>query len=249
MKRLMVIGLVTCMAAGAANAQMVAQPVTGDWEYTPIAPRGPYAYLEDTWSNSYMPAGNYGFMGVADDIHFGAPIHMTDFHVTWYSRITAPLTPLTMDVCFYAYDEVGNGIYIYDKKYCHYTVTGLGTGLNVTDVDVAGPCWLPCDVWMQVCFRDVNGNPAVDTGVLLAADNVPEVGNPSYDFYLMMNSCCEEPPSIAGLYWFGGYTPDLPGSDPYWNPCANYTLGVTVPEPLTLGLVALGGLLAIRRRR
>ena len=251
MKRLMVIGLVTCMAAGAAYAQpAVVSPATGEWEYTPIAPRGPYAYLEDSWSNSYWPAGNYGYMGIADDIHLGAPIHMTDFHVTWYTRITAPLLPLTMDVCFYAYEEDELGcVYIGDKKYCHYTVTGLGTGLNVTDVDVAGPCWLPCNVWMEVCFRDNLGNPAIDTGVLLAADNLPEVGNASRDLFLVMNSCCTEPPSVAGASWFGGYTPDLPGSDPYWTPCSNYTLGITVPEPLTLGLVALGGLLAIRRRR
>ena len=67
--------------------------------------------------------------------------------------------------------------------------------------------------------------------------------------YLMMTTCCEEPPGVAGLSWFDGYTPDLPQTDPYWNPCANYCLGITVPEPLTLGLVALGGLLVIRRRR
>ena len=148
MRRLMVIALVTCMAAGAANAQMVAEPLPTGWEYTPTAPRGPYVYLENTPSQGdpwFMPAGNYGFMGVADDIHFGAPIHMTDFHVVWYSGLLSSDLPITMDVCFYAYDEIDNFIFIGNEKYGHYTVTGLGTGLNVTDVDVAGPCWLPGD--------------------------------------------------------------------------------------------------------
>ena len=248
MKRLIVIGLVTCMAAGAVNAQMVVEPTAGDWEYSTVVPRGPWAYLEDTMSGYYWDPGGAGYDSMADDIHFfdgTAPIHMTDFHVAWYSRITAGLTPITMDVCFYAFEEDELGcVYIGNKKYAHYTVTGLGTGLRVTDVDVSDHPYLPCDVWMQVCFTDKNGNPAVDTGCLLAQDKLAEVGGTSKDIMLVMGDCCTEPPTVLGGSWFGGYE-----TTPYWNPAANFLLGVTVPEPLTLGLVALGGLLAIRRRR
>jgi len=246
MRRLMAMALVTLVAAGVANAQGVMDPQVGAWNYTDTTVRDAYAYLESSNSPYFMPMGSYNYFGIADDIRFGAPVNATSFDVTWYSRITAAALPLTMEVNFYAYwTDNGGNIYIGDHQYGHYVIEGLGTGGNVTTVDINGRMWLPCGVWMEVGFYDVNGNYATDTGVRLARDLGAEAGITSHDYYLAML----QPGSVGGLYWNGGYTPGLPMTDPNWNPASNYILGIQVPEPLTLGLVALGGLLAVRRRR
>ena len=249
MKRLLAVALVTLVAAGAVNAQGVLDAEIAGGDYTATSTRDAYAYLENTASNSFLPAGNYGYFGIADDIRFTGrnPINMTSFEVNYFSRITSVVLPLKMEVNFYSYwtNPTNGYIYMGDHNWGHFEVEGLGTGNHVVTVDVNGRTWLPGSVWMEVGFYDANGTYAVDTGVILAADKQAEVGNTSNDYYLIM----APPGNVGGLYWLGGYTPTLPMTDPNWNPAANYILGISVPEPLTLGLVALGGLLAIRRRR
>jgi hypothetical protein len=263
MRRLLVVALVTFMAAGVANAQQVIQPEPLGFPtdgYVPTQGRDTFAYLEDTLGNSFWPAGNYGYHGSLDDITFGsptlAPTHMTSFQVGWFSRITAGLTPLSMTVNFYSYftdNYYGYAGYPFvGAKYGPtFTVTGLGTGLHygatATVVDVgAPPVWLPCGTWMEIGFFDSLGNPAVDTGLLLANDWGAEAGNTSRDIFGLTAPLGNV---LTAYAWFGGYTPTLPSSDPNWNPASNFLVGISVPEPLTLGLVAIGGLLAVRRRR
>jgi hypothetical protein len=244
MKRLLAIALVTLMAAGAVNAQAVLDAQVGGGAYVDTGPRDQYAYLEGSESPYFLPAGTYNFYGVADDIRFDAPISMRGFTVDYFSRITASALPLTMTVNFYSFYTSGGYIYYGDTSWGSWTIDGLGTGNNTVTVDT-GPTYLPAGVWFEVGFTDVNGNFAVDTGVKLSSDWQAEVGITSNDYYFIMNSTG----APGGLYWFGGYTPTLPLTDPNWNPAANYVLSISIPEPLTLGLVALGGLLAVRRRR
>jgi hypothetical protein len=242
----MAVALVTLVAAGAANAQAVLDAQFADWNYTTTTTRDTYAYLENSPSPYFMPMGNYNYFGVADDIRFVDPVNVTSFDVAYYSRITAFALPLKMEVNFYSYwTENGGYIYAGDHNWGHFEVEGLGTGSNTVTVDVEGAMWLPRGVWMEIGFYDTFGNYAVDTGVRLARDWGAEVGITSNDYYLGML----QPGLIGGLYWNGGYTPTLPMTDPNWNPASNYIIGISVPEPLTLGLVVLGGLLAVRRRR
>ena len=247
MKRLLAVALVTLVAAGAVNAQAVLNAEIGDAGYTATSERDAYAYLEDTSSVYFMPAGTYGYFGIADDVRFDAPINMTSFEVTYFSRADQSHTPFSMEVNFYSYwtNPTTGDIYKGDTNWGHFEVSGLGTGSHTVTVDVAGATWLPAGVWMEVGFESFTGTALPDTGIRLARDLGAEVGQTSNDYYLMMNT----PGDIAGLYWNGGYTPTLPMTDPNWNPASNYILGISVPEPLTLGLVALGGLLAVRRRR
>ena len=260
MRRLMAVALVTLVAAGVANAQGVLQPEYAGpvSEYVDTQPRDSYVYWEGTNSPYYMPMGNYGIFGIADDIRLGGPVNMTSFEVGWYSRITAALAPLTMEVSFYSYFTDNGGYpYIGAQYGPTFQITGLGTGrhsygdpyagyLGPTTVNVPGnPLWLPCGVWMEVGFYDSMGGLATFTGTYLASDWQAEVGITSFDYYFAM----QPQGTVYGWYWNGGYTPTLPMTDPNWNPASNYQLGISVPEPLTLGLVALGGLLAVRRRR
>lgn len=263
MRRLMAVALVTLVAAGVANAQGVLQPEYAGpvTSYVDTQSRDSYAYWEGTPSVYYMPMGNYGYYGIADDIRLGGPTNMTSFEVGWISRITAPLAPLTMQVRFYSYfTDTYYGYPGYPFMGAQYgptfTITGLGTGrhtygaapyLGPTVVNVDGPpVWLPCNVWMEVGFYDNQGNLATFTGCYLAKDWQAEVGTTSHDYYFAML----QPGGAHGWFWNGGYTANLPMTDPNWNPASNFILGITaVPEPLTLGLVAIGGLLAVRRRR
>ena len=188
MRRLLAIALVALMGASVASAQGVLEPsYAGDWDYSSTTPRDSYVYLENTPSRYFMPMGNYGLFGIADDIQLGGQTNMTSFEVGWYSRITAPALPLTMEVNFYSYWTVGNYIYFGEQYGPSFVVDGLGTGNQLTQVTVDGPpVWLPCNVWMEVGFYDNLGNYAVDTGVNLADDWMAEVGITSHDYYMAM---------------------------------------------------------------
>jgi len=169
MRRLMVVALVTVMAAGVANAQQAVQSTDLGFvpNYVPMGARDYDAYRESSLGNSFWPAGNYGYAGSLDDIRFGAPIHMSSFDVGWYSRITAGATPLTMKVNFYSYftdvynypgyGYVGGYPFMGAKYGPTFTITGLGTGLHygatATTVNIpGGGMYLPCSVWMEVGF-------------------------------------------------------------------------------------------------
>jgi hypothetical protein len=264
----MAAALVTLMAAGVAYAQQTA-PVEymGEApEYVPSGPRDSYVYEESTVGRYFFSPGNVSTpqFGAADDIRFGAPVSMTSFEVGWYSRITFSAAPLTMEVRFYNYftDDYpfgpGTPWGMGTQYGPTFTITGLSTGrhmfgdLGPTVVTVDGPpVWLPCSVWMEVGFYDNTGAFAANTGWGLTADNVAETGISSNDYFSITSTPGNPWFGVpSGLFfWFGGYTPTLPQTDPNYNPMSNFQAGIYVPEPLTLGLVALGGLLAVRRRR
>jgi len=266
MRRLLAVALVTLVAASVANAQGVLQPTwTGDQPtaYSDTQSRDSYVYWEGTNSVYYFTPGNYGYYGTMDDIRLGGPTSMTSFEVGWYSHITAPLAPLSMEVRFYSYfTDTYQGYGGYPFAGAQYgptfTLTGLGTGrhsygdplagyLGPTTVNIDGPpLWLPCNVWMEIGFFNNQGGVATFSGAYLAKDFQAEVGITSHD-YFGISAPLGNPLTL--YTWFGGYTPNLPMTDPNWTPASNFQLGISVPEPLTLGLVALGGLLAVRRRR
>jgi hypothetical protein len=112
-------------------------------------------------------------------------------------------------------------------------VTGLPIGgwfITLDFQDAPIPKISP-NMWFLVSYASLgNGGPLLtfNTG-----QGVGYAGNLSYgyshDFFY----------KNGGLYFFGGA--------PYW---ADFVLGVRgVPEPMTIGLLAAGGLLALRRRR
>jgi hypothetical protein len=118
--------------------------------------------------------------------------------------------------------------------------TSFGFGSTVASVMVTG---LPIGGWfITLDFQDapfpkvspnmwfmVGYSQLLNAGPLLTFNpGLPGYGYSNDFFY-----------KNGALYWFGGL--------PYW---ADFVLGVRgIPEPMTIGLLAAGGLLALRRRR
>jgi hypothetical protein len=243
MRKLLMIALVSCVAAVAANAQLMVTPYSELPEGALLGPRqgifpdDDYLYWENTDGLYFLPAStgnNYG-----DDIHFAGGVTMTGWEFQYFSRTSTPeqYIPFNATVNFYPMDTFtgGSGALINS-----YTVTGLGTGANLVQMAVPGQA-LPAHVYMEVVF---DAGVRATTGLLIAGDGDPEAGLPSWDIFPVYNPAG----NLLGLSWFGGYTPDLPQTDPNYNPMGNFMIGI-VPEPVTLGLLVLGGLLAVRRRR
>ena len=244
MKRLLAIALVIGVAAVTANAQLTLTPYQDQgWDYSNGFVRDlPCLYEENTNSGYYLPSSGNTY---SDDIHldpYAGSYTIQGFDVAYHSRTTAANAPFDMTVNFY---EMATD-YTYGPLIGTYTVTGLGTGswlvyreLGVGEMTVAAGV---SDIWMEVAFTPIDGT----TGIQIAGDMVAEEGNPSADLFAAANP----QGNFLGLSWFGGYTPLLPQSDPLWNPPGSFQMSLYgIPEPVTLGLVALGGLLAVRRRR
>jgi hypothetical protein len=118
--------------------------------------------------------------------------------------------------------------------------TGFGFGSTVMSTLVTG---LPIGAWfITLDFQDapvpklspnfwflVGYSALTDAGPLLTFNpGMPGVAYSHDHFY-----------KNGGLYWFGGL--------PYW---ADFVYSVRgIPEPMTIGLLAAGGLLVLRRRR
>jgi hypothetical protein len=258
MRKFLALAMVLCVAS-AASAQMQPLPLEGDWSYQPTARAGdPFMYLETTPSGFWAPISTWGaFGGVADEIHLNKPWTLTGFDVPYIARVSPNQLPLTATVNFYNMDAGEN---LLPGAIAAYTITGLGTsatyppGSNSYSISAQklAPVAMPADFWMEISITNNQGAiiapDPVHTGVgfLLAGDDVSEANGLSHDFFAAMTT----KGNVGGYFWFGGYTPNLPPSDPNYNPMSNFLLGINgIPEPMTLGLVALGGLLVVRRRR
>jgi hypothetical protein len=195
---------------------------------------------------------------------------MTGFDVGWYSQDTNTGHFNTMTVTFY--DNTGGTDYTGESvgtvfvpspptMLAQYTVNAPVTaGANFTAFDLVDDLGeadivMPTDLWMsvQVSAADYAGDGTNDYGVMIAKDwGGP---NPWY-FY---NGGAEYGHSdwwyLFTYNWKQYYLgPPVPSTGPpyydAYNPKGSFTYSVYgIPEPATLGLLALSGLAMIRRRR
>ena len=247
MKKLLAMAYLVC-AVGTADAQVGSAPSEvhpgTTWEYQDT--RLNCLYKESTPSGYYLPSAGPSY---ADDIHLGqgppgTPWGISGLELWYHSRTTAANVPCSATVRFYANDSTDT---TFSPLLYSYTITGLGTGTHYVYGEFGELVPLPAgvnDLWMEVTFTPVDQT----TGLLIAGDFQAEVGITSHDLF-------EEaypPGNFSWPIWFGGYTPDLPNTNEYWNPPGNFLLGLygrSVPEPLALGLLALGGWLVLPRRQ
>ena len=261
-----VLGL--CTAVNAQPMLMTAEQATGELTYMGERTQDPYAYLENTNSLYYLPQRLNDGRSFADDIHNlgccnnpDAPDYgyftMTGFDLAYVvSSVMHSETEageLSMVVRFWENDPNCNVI---AGPLASYHITGLATGGYYREWDIsADPVMVPCgNLWFEVTFYKENLDPEnpldthtnVAAGMYIAYDYYPEVGSRSHDWYMVFGSHAKYGPGpILGLGWIGGYSPP-----PYWNPAGNFILSVRgTPEPISLALLALGGLVAVRRRR
>ena len=216
----------------------------------------PPIYLEDTLGTSYFPTlGNYG-----DDLHTTYSAHplvtnpiavsninLEGYDLGWYSADTdAGHGDHSFTVNFYANDPDDSTIDLTAPLFTH-TFTEAGgagvTGIRNTVVEFDNPVMnLPADLWMYVQFDAAHPK----TGMLIAADwPVNPFGAPS--------------PTGSGAeygfshWWFITATPGLTYFGPYvaaGDPPGNFLMSLYgTPEPATIGLLAMGGLALLRRRR
>jgi hypothetical protein len=194
---------------------------------------------------------------------------MTGFDVGWYSLSTNTTHVQVMTVNFY--DNPGGADYTGESVgtvyvpapptlLASYTVSTQNVrGANFTAFDLGDDLMepdvvMPTDLWMGVALADLGAVSGEDrTGVMLCKDwSGP---NPWY-FY---NGGAEYGHSdwwwAAGWNWKQYYNgPPVPTTGaPYYDaysPRGSFTYSIYgVPEPATLGLLALSGLAMIRRRR
>jgi len=99
------------------------------------------------------------------------------------------------------------------------SLSGLGINLPSTVLAV------------EVLYNPFGG--ATKLGQIMC--NPPTIGSSTDDFYLD-NTVATPPGTVAGWRWFSG------------NPVANFYWGISVPEPASFGLLALGALALLRRR-
>ena len=213
---------------------------SADWDYQTRQPHIPL-YVESTQSGYFLPSsGNtYG-----DDIHLPPTgehcfWYVNGFDVGYYSRVTAADVPFNMTVNFYD----ATAPWAFGPLIHTHTVTGLGTGAHLVAVDWDVGIDFPDNFYMEVAFTPIDGT----TGMLIAGDLGAEVGITSGDFFPVSNP----QGNLLGFSSFGGYTPLLPITHSAWNPAGNFLLsiyGYCIPEPVALGVLALGGLLVVRRR-
>jgi hypothetical protein len=267
MLSLALVGLI----AGGAFAQTAMQPAQiQHFNVVNDGPRQlttPPVYMENTLGTQYLPSlGDFG-----DDLHTtyststfntnpltpSATVSYEGYYLGWYSADTTPQHgDHSYTVDFYANDpddssiDYGNPIF----TYTHNEVGGAGvTGLRNDFIEFDSPVTMPSDVWMYVQFDAAHPK----TGMLIAADwpySAPfyggDPGTPN------ATSAAEYGFSH---WWFATSTPSLTyfgapyggGGFPLgYNPPGNFLMGLYgVPEPTTIGLLAMGGLALLRRRR
>jgi len=195
---------------------------------------------------------------------------MTGFDVGWYSLDTNTTHVQTMTVNFY--DNPGGADYTGQSVGTvfvpapptllqSYTVTApVARGANFTAFDLVDDLGqtdvvMPTDLWMGVALADIGASAGHEdrTGVMLCKDwSGP---NPWY----FINGGAEYGHSdwwwAAGWNWhqyFNGPPVPTTGAPYYdaYSPRGSFTYSIYgIPEPATLGLLALSGLALIRRRR
>ena len=182
-------------------------------------PRASTIVYADTSTSGFF-YGGASTGAVADDIHIAGPGVLTAATFAYYG--TASLTTagtFTATVAFYG-NTAGDGAF--GPLLGSFTVTGLADA-GAWAIGVAGlNIAVPADFWFEVNYT----GSAATTGPLMTGDPGGYIGY-SHDVFEQNGS----------LYWFGG------------SPWADFYHLCWVPEPGTIGLLALSGLLVLARRR
>ena len=231
-------------------------------------------YSETSSSGFFIPYGQNGILGVSDDLPGAVSIFdtpgntpypgdkpawsITGFNFQYTLRASLDQLPVTATVRFLGIGFAANFI---TAEYGKVVINSLMTGTVVQSVTLADKIVASKDVWMEIQFSPVNdlGGTTRTEGVgwAIAADihseGAPVMGN-SEDILLITQGLPAGSP-VSGAPFFGGYTPILPTTDPNYTLPGNLIFDVygkgVIPEPMTMGLMAMGltGLAALRRRR
>ncbi|GEM_PF-3125112 len=197
------------------------------------------------YDNTVYPSG-YGFSQnpgawIGDDLQLDYQTAPEGYRTlnsvswtVWNASTAGPLNTCDVQLTFWSlYDGTPLGTitfqgldpYLPSYYYTIYTATDL-CSLGIV---------LPEDGWIGVAARIYNlTGGATKAGQILY--NPPILGS-SADMFYLDNTVATPPGTNQGWYWFGG------------NPVANFLWAIEVcPEPASLALLALGGLMLIRRR-
>jgi hypothetical protein len=242
-------------------------------EYLPGAPitnqeigvrNDPAVFQETTLGTSYLPgaAGSPLPIEFGDDIHTsfstnarvepapgsGADFIMSGYGVHWYCNDTNTAHTLIATVNFYENDPADSTLIGPIATY-NFTDPNTTPGIRITTVKV-DDIQMPADLWMtvQYAFSDGAQPTTRKPGTLLASsadwpENPFPTHNPNQqgaeighsDWWFLTNTFT--------LSYFGSAATAPPGN------LLLQVYGRAVPEPATLGLLALSGLALFRRRR
>jgi len=237
--RVLAVLCVLLMAAPAMAEVSTALPTSGELtlstynsvsgEITPGmgGPRGTSIYADLVTSGSYINQGTTATypLPVGDDLHATGGGTVTAFQMGYY--IPGTIGTYNITYTFWPGDATDSDPPGYGgaASIASYLLTGLPAGanaFNVTGVSVP----VGADFYIECDFA---GN-GIATGGPLITDNSGGTVGYSHNYFTQTGS----------LWSFGGTNP----------PWADFYLGADiVPEPTTMGLLALGGLLALRRRK
>jgi 3D (Asp-Asp-Asp) domain-containing protein len=207
-------------------------------------------YSENTAAAFFIPYTQNGITAVADDMPGAVniftvpdgnllPISVTGFSFTYTLRASISQLPVTATVRFIGLGVQANFI---TADYGSIVVNSLATGTVVQTVTLADndKFIIPANSWMEISFSPVGDLAATtrteDIGWGIAADihseGAPAMGN-SDDIYMRTDALPAGSP-ISGIFWFGGYTPLLPTTDPNYTLPGNFlyeVFGKKIPEP------------------
>lgn len=166
---------------------------------------------------------NHGGVELGDDQHTVAPgpFSVTCFSFAYFQPGTAAFTATVQ-----YYDNDPNDT-IHGPSLGASVIPGLPSGLVMVSITGVTGVYAPTagpDVWMGVTMPNLGSG--ITPGLLITGNPGGTVGY-SHNVFEMGGS----------LFWFGG------------SPWADFTEMTGVPEPTTIGLLALAGLAVLIRRR